>query len=58
MLTGPAPDEGDRVHLEEQSRGAALVAHLGVEDMGRTYRELERLHLAGVLVQEEAEIRR
>jgi len=55
---GPPTDEGDRVHLEQQGGCAAFLGGLGVEDVGRSDGEVERLHLAGVLVQQEAEVRR
>jgi len=58
LILGLAAHQGDRVHLEQQRRGAPLLGRLGIEDVCRAHGQLERLHLAGVLVQQEAEIRR
>jgi hypothetical protein len=54
----PAADQGDGVDLEHQRGGAAPGGRLGIKDVRRTRRGLERLQPVGVLVQQVPEVRR
>jgi hypothetical protein len=51
-----APDQGDRVDLEDEGDGGAGLPGLGPDDVRGAGRGGELLRLAGVLVQQEPEV--
>ena len=51
-----AADQADRVDVQQQGGGAAVVGRLGVEDVGLAERQVERLRPVRVLVQQVAEV--
>ena len=55
---GLAADQGDGIDLEQQRGGAAPGRRLGIEDVRRTRRGVERLQPVGVLVQQVPEVGR
>lgn len=56
--TTPVPHERNRIDLDPQCSGAAVVACLGIEHARLTERQRIRLQLRGVLVQEVAQVGR
>jgi hypothetical protein len=54
----PGPDQPDRVDLEQHGRRTAFLRRLGIEDVGRSTGDLDRLRSRRVLVQQEPEIAR
>jgi hypothetical protein len=48
---GPAADEADRIHVEEERHRAAVLLRLRVEDMCLPERQVERLDPRRVLVE-------
>jgi len=58
-IAAPEPliaHESDRVHFQQDRRGAQLVAGFGVEDVGLAHAHLECLHLRRMLMEKVTEI--
>jgi hypothetical protein len=55
-LAAATTDHSDRVHVEQDGRRAGVVGRLRIEDRGVAERELPRVDMLRVLVQQESEI--
>ena len=55
-LAAAASDHPDRIDIEQDGGSAGVVGGLRVEDRGAAERKLPRVHVLGMLVQQESEI--